>query len=206
MTKHRKKSHKVIDLGSDESVRDTIVRAAAGNQSAAWFLIHQIETALRDRRVSDPLFDHAADFFGELLDIHNEHDGRATPRDLMRAFDRLHVVRKRGQPERDHNETLMLAARVVLLREVGFSTDKALGALETLGEFPRSAFRTAYDASGELIERLSPTWELEGLAGESQEALLRRLKAAGGIKHADLQDALEKAKREGGASKDKRTL
>jgi len=193
MSRGGKKIHNVIDLGSDESVRDTIARATAGHQSAAWFLIHQLEAALRDRRVSDPLFDHAADFFGELLDINDSKDGRATPRDLVKAFDKLHIVHRRGQPTRDKDEALMLAAYVVLLREAGFSTDKALGALEALGEYPRSSYRAAHGEWGEQLERLSVTQELEAMVGEPRKTLLRRLEAAGGITRAELRCAMSVA-------------
>ena len=204
MTKGSGKFGRIIDLDSDESVAETIARAAAGHKSAAWLLIHQLETALRERRVSGPLFDHAADFLGALLDIDEAKDGRATPRDLVKAFDRLHLIRQSGQPGREHDEELMLAARVALLREAGLSTDKALGALETLGEFRRSAYRTAHDEWGEQIERLSPIWELEDMAGETQEALLRRLAAAGGISNVDLGDALKTAERSRDATRGKR--
>jgi hypothetical protein len=188
------KKANIVDLGADESVRDLVGRAAAGDQSAAWFLIHQIEEALRGRRMSEPLFDHAAEFFGELLDIHDAMDGKATLRDLAKAFHKLHLVRMPGQPERDRDEKLMLAARVVLLGEATISSDRAYGMLESLGEFRRSAYRTAYCEQGELLERLSLISEVEAIAGESQEALLQRLSAAGGITDFDLQCALEATK------------
>ncbi len=190
MTSGGKKMANVIDIGSDDAVKDTITRAKGGNQSAAWYLIHQIESALTDHRVSGPLFDHAAKFFGALLDIHDAEDGHAKPSELAKAFETLHIIRRRGQPKRDDDEEMLLAARVVLLTEADFSVDKAVGALEGLNDYTRSAYRTAYEAWGEQFARLSTTKELEVMAGVSQDDLLQRLKALGAITQMEHQDAV----------------
>jgi hypothetical protein len=187
MTFGEGKAGRTINLDSDESIRETIARAAAGHKPSAWFLIYQLETVLRERRVSGPLFDYAADFLAVLQDIDDTKDGRATPRDLVKAFDKLHIVHKRGQPQREDECRTMLAARVVLLRQTGFSTDKALGVLDAFEGQPRTAYRTAYDERGDLFERHSVTAELEAMAGVSQAELLRALLKSGSITRAEFQ-------------------
>ena len=54
-------------LDGDAEIERWIEEATSGPESlrleAAWSLIHMLKTALLERRVSPPLFDHAARFF-----------------------------------------------------------------------------------------------------------------------------------------------
>jgi len=177
--------HGPIDLYDDDQVTKVISAAAAGDESAAWWLVHQIETSLRDRRVSPALFDYAAEFFCALLNV--EDDEKTNPKELAKAFKKLHIVRRRGRQTRSDQEKRMLASRVILLNQAGYSVDTALGALEDQeivdGEaaYPRSAYKEAYyevlsdtgESVAQQLERVGA--ELEALAGVNRGQLVDSL-------------------------------
>lgn len=187
------RSHR-INLDDDTQVKETIGKARDGVAHSAWFLIHQIRSHLRDRRVSAPLFDYAADFFDELLDQHNAND-RVDPR---KALAKLNILPSRGQPKRDQDEAISLAARLYLLigevdqetgMRSGLTQENALDALADTdlpvensflehGSYARKAYLTAL-ASYEEGFRLTEPAEIEVLAGISRNDLLEKLQQAG---------------------------
>lgn len=172
-----------INLDDDEQVANTIRRAAEGNEAAAWFLVHQIETALTERRVSAPLFDYAAVFFGSLLDLHEQE--RDDPKSLLQAFRKLHLVRPRGQPKQDDMERHALIARVLLLTGAGFPADVALNALDGYEGTNKGSYQSAYYSEpgepGGSLKRFAINAELEALAGISQAELVDELTKTGAL-------------------------
>lgn len=181
-----------IDLDSDDLVRERIRRATAGDQSAAWFLIQQIQIALQRRVVSEPLFDYAAEFFQALRNIQAERQDSADARDLAKALDRLHLVQT-GRRPRGRREQIKLAGTVTLLARCGFSNDRALGALEVLNEEPRKAYRTATEQWGAQLQQHCTVDELEDFAETTVDDLLKKLAECGAIRAQDAQDAARAA-------------
>ena len=179
----------IIKLDDDDQVEQTIQRAAEGHSSAAWFLIHQIGNALKSRTVSAPLFDHAARFFGALLDLHNED--RERPYDLVEAYESLYIIRARGQPKRDDPEKHLLASRVLLLKRAGYAVDVALNGLSTTqlpGEttYSLGAYKSAFydpkdDPLGRQLDLFSVTPELECMAGITSTELIATLEHSGAL-------------------------
>jgi hypothetical protein len=179
-----------INLDNDAQILETIRRAADGDELSAWFLIHQIETALLARRVSGPLFDYAATFFSELLNLHDLDKDR--PGDLRSALRKLYIVRSPGNPKTDDQEIKCLAARVVLLSQAGYSVDVALialGSTKLPDEMTRTsgAYKSAYyqtvegEALGKFMDQIMLRTELEILAGFTSAELLMALNTEGAL-------------------------
>ena len=168
-----------INLDDEDEIQKSITRAMEGNQPNAWFLIHQLECALRDRRISPALFDHAARFFGALLDLREVGDAR--PKEFCRAFKSLYIVRPRGQPSRVRDEKACLAARVAIVTDAGYPTDVAIDALSSVrigmdvGRHLGAAYKDSYshmenkdnkeETLGDFMKRHLSAGELEVLAG-----------------------------------------
>lgn len=178
----------MISLDDDVVVEKTIARAAEGDSSCAWLLIYQIAEALKERRVSVPLFDYAARFFDALLDVRDQKDNPPTRKELANALDTLHIVRGRGQPETDEDEKSRLAALVMLLHQSRLSIDRAVNALEGFASATKKAYRLAFDEYRASLEMLIPT-ELEALAKISGQELIDQLADTGALNEAEAQKA-----------------
>jgi hypothetical protein len=179
----------ITNLDDGDQVEKTIQRAAKGDSSAAWFLIHQIENALKSRTVSAPLFDHAARFFGALLDLHDE--GRERPQNLVKAYETLYIIRSLGQPKRDDFEKHLLASRVLLLKRAGYAVDVALiglGTTQLPGEtaYSHGAYTSAFyepkdEPLGQQLDRFAEASELESLAEITSKDLVAALEHSGAL-------------------------
>ena len=183
-------------LDSEAVVTEIIKNAADGDYNAAWYLIHQIEGALKGRRVSNALFDHAAGFFGALLDLHDV--GKDMPSELSNALKKLYLVQGRGRPRIDEETASRLASRVVLLKNRRLSVDQALRALGSTrlnneGMISTARYKAAYydilqlkstrrrERLGEWLEGLLTTTELEELAGCTSLELFEELAEQGAL-------------------------
>lgn len=182
MPRLKKTFYRTSPWDDDRLVEKSIARAETGNLNDAWWLVAHIAVMLRERKKSAPLSDYAASFFEKLLDLRgDEKDG---PNELAEALKALHIVRSRGQPERDLDTSDMLAARVVLLKRAGLSVDVALNSLDKFDDFPRRAYRSAYEAPRtKRAERFGTllTAEIETLAGMSTDVLLEALRKTGSL-------------------------
>ena len=184
-------------LDDDDHIRKAITRAEKGSQEHAWFLIAQLELALQSKKVPAALSEYAALFFGALLDLYEK--GEQTPKELAKALGALNIVKSRGQPSRDPDESRSLAARMVLVKDAdhSISIDTAADVLSGVcvgsdaKPYPARAYKQAYymrdadgarngETEGEFMKRMVDVAELEAFAGvESTEMLLAKLMANG---------------------------
>lgn len=192
-----------FDAALDKTVRYAITTVRDDKakkddaDTAAWYLIGQIEAALKDRKVSEPLFDYAAEFFSALLDVREKP--KWSNKDLLQVLGhRLHITKGRGKKGLSDEENLCLTARVRLLRgpwtkvsepleAKGLSADVAYRvlpdfALENAAEhglkkyYTSKAYRTAFEARDAELEKLDvPMAELEAHSVCSLEELLAAL-------------------------------